>query len=588
MSQDKPPELVPEASPASIPEAPPEPPQEPPRPWRWWLLGALVVGLVMVFAVPALYREVRTWRGGQLAEEASRLFEEERQMGAWEKVRAARALAPADLMVTRTAAEIAQSLDPRVAVPLWEQVVVLSEGAREDRRALARVAVRTGQLPLAEEQVAALRELPVEPEDLVIEATLRQREQRFEEAMEVADELLAHPGVRPLDELFYVQLTQLHPEVEVQLAGLARLWGLLEREDDLALTAVGSLAQLPQGRADLERLIARLESAAELDRSQQLLRLSLLWRLPETEGVVIASAAGALFDLNRPEDRTELGQWLNGQGLFEASLRLVSEEQAKERRDWLLIHLDALARTGQWVQAEAILRSPRLPLEEPLRELFLMRSWLAREDARRAGLAWDRALAAAGMDLETLWTLAQYALRLGLNDFARGALERLARRPEGMQVAYGVLLELARQERDTVRLRELYERMRREFPADQAIRNDYAYLRLLLDREVEDARAEAEALVESDPRFLAFKVTLALGMLRSDEAERGARLLAGVPVNWREMPAPWRAVLAGCLHGFGQTKMAERVGEGIDPGTLLAEEAALLDASGVVSSIPQE
>ncbi len=309
---------------------------------------------------------------------------------------------------------------------------------------------------------------------------------------------------------------------------------------------------------------------------EKLLRLKLMLRLPGVDLDDILEESKKLFAIQHDEELAELGRWLNKEKLYAQSMTLISPEMALKRQDLFLIRIDAMAMTNQWEAIGEILDSPNVPIEPYINNLFKMRVYLEAEQVRRANLEWDKVLLSVSRDPEKLWFVVEYSLRLQLNAYARTALNKLTEIPSSMRRAYEALLRLEQQTGQTVAMRDILERMGKVYPDEPAVLNDIAYLNLLLGEKVSVSTEKARAMVLENPRYLAHRVTLALGYLRFGNNKDALRLLDGLQINWISVQPRWRVIAALVYQANERYDEAKQIIDGVKPEKLLPQERILM------------
>ena len=109
-----------------------------------------------------------------------------------------------------------------------------------------------------------------------------------------------------------------------------------------------------------------------------------------------------------------------------------------------------------------------------------------------------------------------------------------------------------------------------------ALRNDFAYLNLLLAAKLPESRQTAEELVGQFPESLPYRTTLALACYRLKDYTTALRVYEGRPYDWRQALPGHRAVYAAVLAANGQGKEAREQAVHIPPERLREEELALI------------
>jgi len=538
-------------------------------------------GLLLVLGLLAapLYRQVKVWRARHLAETALELLaSEDTAMEAWEKGQAAYSLAPGDYKTIRALATILSRGDPAQALPFWEEALNISEGAAVDRLKLVEVALVLKNFPLAEEHLAVLRgEIPSDPNYLQLQSRLYLGQNQLDKAIETASRLLDLDDIPDKAHLYYVQLSQLSQNAELQKTGIDHLWSLARRTDDLGLSALKNLARF-KGRnpETTPALIQLLETHPESGLAVKLLQLELELTMPGAVAEQLIQRAEEQLELKEPGKRVEFARWLNGKRLYEHTLKIVDEQSAMSRKDLFLVWIDAMAVLNRWEEIGRVLDRPGIPIETSLKHLFKMRAFRATDQLARADIEWEKALLATVSEPAKLWFLVNYASRLSLPDYARSALERLTAFPSSMREAFEKLLLLERGLGNTVEMLALVRRMEKVYLNDLAITNDIAYLSLLLNEEVENSVRKAQGLVEENPNYLAHRVTLALGYLRLGNSPAALRLFEGITLKKLNIPNQWHPLFVAVLRANGLSRQADGMEEGTDTESLLPEERNLL------------
>jgi predicted Zn-dependent protease len=487
-------------------------------------------------------------------------------------------LAPLDVEVVRAFAKILNRVDPPQAVTVWGILIELSGGAAEDRLGLAQSSLAIGRLDIAADNLALLEALiPNDPDYLFAKASFLASGNRYEDAVKVAKQMLDGSVVPEKAHFFYVRLTQLSPSVEDRREGVAYLWQLGRQSDQLGLSALRNLTGVVDNDTDaIRELIRRFDLHPLAAREDFLLTLELKLRLPEFDGDDVVAQAKTIFDPGNDESLIDLGRWLNQHRLQAETVELIDEDRALQRKDLFLVYLDALAYLNRWETVGPLLDRPNAPIERIFKSLFKMRYYHALDRERRADLEWKKALHAASGNPRELWYLADYAGRLNLGDYARSALQRLTNDLSERRRAFESLLELEQEGRNTIGLLMTLRKMEVVYPTEPAISNDIAYLKLLLDRDVEEALAMAKKMVSENPLYLAHHITLALGYLKADHVALALEVLAGLQVDWKQVRPRWRLIYAAALQANGRTAEADALIVEIDGRNLLPEEYAML------------
>jgi hypothetical protein len=461
----------------------------------------------------------------------------------------------------------------------WKRLLVLPEATPQDRQDAARLALQLRQLEFAEEQIQPLLAAnPETPEILELAAELAIQKGDRDTALAFAGRLLARNPQHHSAPLLQAQLLFSSPVAQQQQQGKRQLQNLAKGTDAPALNALRALTGgtlSAEERASLASALAA-HPAARID--DQLTAVSIRIAPEPAAKERLIDAAVQRFASADGEALTSLGRWTNQHGEALRTLGIISEERAGTHADLFLVRLDALASLGKWAEIQASLAREPNPLSPTHREVFLARAAQELGEVATAEVHWRRALLAAGQNPQLILYVAQYATKIGTPKIVEKAYRQLAANPAWTLRATSALVPIVESHGDSRALRDLLRQLTRLAPAEAAPRNDAAYLDLLLNEDVSAARTTAEALVRKHPEMLAYRTTLALAHLRSDEPQKARELFSGIRVNWEQCPPGWRAVHAATLAASGELQEAEAIALALPRDKLKAEERELLEA----------
>jgi len=550
--------------------------------WKSAILVFLVLSLI---SAALLYPSFRQFRAAQLAKAAEDLLEmPETSLAAWEKAQAARNLAPQDVAIARIAARSYMVIDPRGAVPEWRRVIRLSEGAAEDRFALAELLfVIEDWDALAKEMALLLQEESHDGLATVLKTRALLARGRDADALKFLEERMAGGLDDPHARLFFADLALLFDTPEVRRKGKRVLLDLADSTDSPGLEALRRLARLENyDLAEIYSLIDGLEAHPSAQREDRLLAASLKLRHELEPATAIISAVVESYDLANIGDLLEFGRWLNQQRQFEKTLEFLPLETALRRQDAFAIHIDALASLGRWRDLEAILGQPRVPIPDFLKAFYRMRIFLELGQDRRAAIELDRALLLAEGDPLKVYYLAE---RLALINRDGPLLETVVRRMVSIDAlqerGYQRLLAIGENSGEGELVWEALREMYRASPKNPMVKSDYLYIGFLLDELGTEHLSQAAELVEASPEVLAYRMTYFTGLLKMGELDAALSLVDGLPVDWREVRPRWQMLVAVALQERGFLRDARMLLGDVDRDQLLKEERRWLEAVGL-------
>ncbi|HZA55812.1 MAG TPA: hypothetical protein VE616_16300, partial [Candidatus Udaeobacter sp.] len=198
-------------------------------------------------------------------------------------------------------------------------------------------------------------------------------------------------------------------------------------------------------------------------------------------------------------------------------------------------------------------------------------------EATAATNEWQRALEAANT-LEKLLVLAGYAEQNKANDVADRAYSEAIKLAPKNRGAYDGRLRVVVSAGQTAKAQGVTGEILKIWPNDAAVRNQDAYLRLLLGASGEPAEAaerQAEILVAQEPFNWSARATLGLARLRLGRKEDALAAFRTVRATGSEPPGAL-AVRAAILAVTGYEEGARGDARNLGTQPLLPEERALI------------
>jgi hypothetical protein len=272
-----------------------------------------------------------------------------------------------------------------------------------------------------------------------------------------------------------------------------------------------------------------------------------------------------------------LATWLNNIGRPAKTLEVLPPERASQRQDLFLQYLNALGGLQRWNEIKDHLMSERFPIEPVLQHMYLAVAQTHLGSATGATNEWQRALEVAKTP-EKLSTLGKYAEQNSVNDIADAAYASAIKIEPKNREAYTGRLRLALAAGKTADAQTIAAEITQLWPDDAAVRNQNAYLRLLLGASGEQAEAaerEADVLVKKEPRNWWGSATLGLARLRLGRNKDALAAFRGIKATGNEPPGAL-AVRAAILALNGYEEGARNDALLLVAKPLLPEERALI------------
>jgi hypothetical protein len=336
-----------------------------------------------------------------------------------------------------------------------------------------------------------------------------------------------------------------------------------------------------EGVPPIADLVRALENHPRAKTAHQLLALDLRIHADPAQRDTLVAQAIDKWKSGKPKQLVALANWLNSKGEFQKTLDAIPLEKALHSRDLFLRHLDALSGLDRWEELKELLTSERFPLDPVMEDMYLARCSAQIGEETAAANNWQRALEAAGNDVQKLLTLAEYAEKNTAIDIAGAAYGRAA--AAKLRPAHQGQLRIAQQKQDTKKMHTVLAEMEKLWPNDTVIQNDEAYTRLLLVQLDETSRkSEAETiekvardLVAREPASLPHRTLLALALLRQDRAGDALAIYQNLNVPKNGLTPSALAVHAAILAATQHRDDAQNEAAQIPIDKLLPEERAL-------------
>ena len=540
--------------------------------WLWAVLfTSLAIGAV--FTARPAFRMVKRYRAMHLIEDAKEHESIKELQTALEKSYAAYKLAPLEPTVARYMAQIVQKISPSNAIDFWIPLVDQTQEV-QDLTDLINLAFQLNKLNVANKYLPILKEKdPESGQTLLLQSKWHALRGEFDLAAEEALKAARTENPPPDANGFYIQFSQMASQGVIQAEGIQYLKNLALKNDQEGLNALRTLATYSYNNdSEVENLIERLNHHPLAQSKDYLLALSLGQKINKVDANTVFKQAEILFKDASMEDKINLGRWLNSQGAHEKTLHCITMQEAFLRSDLFLIWGDAMAITGQWDALQKALEDPKLPLDETLRHLFLARVAEAQKNPLKADHQWNKAFAEAGKNPEKLNFLVEYAVKLKEYNYAAKGLQILTTIPTIERDAWQKWIELGLIAKDTNSLIKTLQKMSANYPMDPAIENDLRYMQILKGPIIDKSFARAEQFVIDNPMMLAYRITLALGLVRQNDPQKALDLLKDFPVNWIKIQPRWLAIYLGVLRANQKDTMASLMELNFNESTLLPEE----------------
>jgi predicted Zn-dependent protease len=541
----------------------------------WIVVGCLVVGSGTALGLH-LYRP---WRQERLMREAREAVE--RGDFAVASLHARRALqnSPDDVRVCRLLADLLEEGQNPDAVWWRGRVAELTPGSTDALMDWARVAVKFRKYFAADKALASVPAAERQRLDYLSAAgTVALESGRLADAEKHFTAALAREPDNAEHRLALGRVQVLSADYFQREAGRAQLRELVARPEHA----------VPALRALLASYEASGEPVAALRESERLVaqpahtfvdRLTRLRLLHRTEDerfpaalAELQSAAGPV-----PKNAGALLVWMGSAGLAREAIAWAMEREPKigrmpdvrqaiagcylELEDWLAV----LKFTADaWRQSEY------------MRHAYRAKAFRAQGDLQLARTEWNLATSAAQGQPEAIKWLSRIAAGSAWADETEQALWMALAAVPDPTWAVKELGQRFHEQHHTENLRRLATRKLAADPQDENLRNDFAFLSMLVGKETERALIMAHELFKKHPTNAAYASTYALALHLAKRSPEALEIFDRLPAEERTKP-PIAAHYGVVLAANGRIEEARRY---LDLGRLaplLPEEAALLE-----------
>jgi len=433
---------------------------------------------------------------------------------------------------------------PEAAMHACEQFLESESATWEDRVLAARIFLLNQALPKARELIASMAKTkPEDPEVQVLSTFLLFLESGYEEAFQKIEEY---------------EMAGNDSDTVIDMARFV----LNNRSEDLAPSEMNHL---------LDFIINHPNSGPNLKLSawSERIRMEPLKKEALYREAISSMEAYPL----------ELAQWLNREKRYSDTIELLSEVNLVESREFYSPLFLALLQTGNYKQAETLLHRMEDSLNSDQR--YLSRLLYARktENDSLFRQTWEEAFqySRESVNLKLALSLADFAHQAGEEESAYQAYKFAFKNnylpsPQAWARAFSYC-----HKRESAEfIKEMATRAAEKFPENPVFANNLAYVSFLLNQDSEKYFERMENLVNANPDFLPYRMTLGLGFLRQGKPEEALRLVQDLDLNWNEQSDQTRMLMAVILAANERRAFANSFVENINSDRLMASEQKLL------------
>ena len=438
---------------------------------------------------------------------------------------------------------------PNEALSLADLLIKYPGSSDEDRLGVIQLAQRLGNTGKAEEYLSTLDEENRFEEGS--EAAMRLERikavqlimgQQFEQGLQAVQEILATQPNSPAIQNLFESVMAFELPLEIERA-------LLRSYLDLPVASVRSSLSV----------IARLIEIDPLGEDQ--------WIEYATENL-----------LHREPVR--VGQWLTTIGAAEKIISSLSSKAEKSSNEYLLL-VNSYLEVEDPENALAALKLSQQDIDPTVVAYLKARILAQQEKDAEAFDYWKDAYqgATTGKTFPLLKNLGILAINLNQNVSALQALYTAFSSGIPFSSAEaGELLNLTLKYGNLQQSIEVTQYLVEKNPGEAGYLNNLSYFQFLAEEKVEDAVEKMRTIVEASPDVPEFRLTLALGLLKTGRINEADRLIQSTNVDWNKMGTRGQMIYAAVLAATEKRVLAEGLIQNMDLEELIPEEKALLEA----------
>jgi tetratricopeptide (TPR) repeat protein len=542
----------------------------------WIVVASVVIGGGTAIGLH-LYRP---WRQERLMSEARAAAERGDFAVASLNLRRALQTSPNDVRVCRLMAEILEEAQSPDAVWWQGRIAELSPGSTDAAMEWARVALKFRKYSTTEKALAVVPEADRQRIDwLTTAGSVAFESGRNAEAEKHFAAALAQQPDEPGHRLALGRVQVLSSDFFTRETGRAQLRQLAAQPEH-ALTALRALAASHEASGepvaalrDIERIL-QTPGYTFLD---ELTRLRLLHRTEDER------FAATLADLQSraatvPKNAGALIVWMGSVELAREAIAWATEREPKVGRmpEVRQAVAGCYLALKDWEAALKITATGPWPQGDYIRHAYRSRALRGRGERQLARTEWNLATSAAQERPEAIQWLSRIAAGADWTDEREQALWMAVANVPDPKWAVSQLGRRFHEKRDTANLHRLATRSLAADPQNDNLRNDLAFLSVLIGKEPERALIDAQSLHRKHPDNAAYASTYALALHVARRSEEALEVFEKIPAETRAQPA-FAAHFGVILAANGRWDDAAKY---LDLGRLaplLPEEAALLE-----------
>ncbi|MEM7147809.1 MAG: tetratricopeptide repeat protein [Verrucomicrobiota bacterium] len=549
---------------------------------------------VLAWKWPSIQARINSARAGSMVEEIDALIEAQNYADAEVVLRKANNLDPQNPEIIRLVAKYTEGGAPHQAISFLEALQYFDRATPSDEAKLLELYVKTNRFEDAEELVEKFLASPdTTSRTYEVIAELHRRQGKVDEQISLLEKALDKNPDNVEAKLSYAQARLASPIPDVVEVSWRDIIELSKDESLAGLRALESIRQVHgQFNYPQEDLLERYRNHPDRPRYGDPSVHLIEWDMyvyPKKRREIVENALNqwaADEELNSNDLNDRLA-WLNDRGFHgQVGAFLANPEML---RDPALVSsaVQALIMDGRFDSAKDILASLERRGDPALSAVGQA---LVAFDANQPPEEVDKLLRRAIRISEEegkpeyVIRLAYAALKIGRLQPAEQAFRAsVLHAPER---AYRGLAQIAERQGNLLETLENLENLCAISPNDANLIAKTTYLRLLLNRHIQEARTETDRLLADDPEDSVAKFLLSFYYYRTGNAKKAYHRSSGIKMA--ELNPRERAVLAAIRFANKDYQSAKRLMEGVSPYSFTPQEVQFLTESGLLKENEQD
>ena len=543
---------------------------------RWMILGPLLALVIVLLGATALgiMDKWQSRQARQMVLGMEEFFASGHQREALLRVEAAWRMRPDEPQVMRALAYVLEASGNPKALDAYEKLAASAEVSTADRQRYVEAALRFGRSDLAEGQAQILAQSGEEGFAHLVKAEKLQAQGNAAGAEGELREVDPSSAARDAALLRLAALLAARDSHAADAEAFALLSELSARQDTIGLEALAAgvtAGVVPP--ADFKGWTDRLAAHPQGNDRTFLLMQTARWPKDQDARRTIVDEVMARFAGAPVERKVAALLWLNEHEEFARGLELMPEAKARTNPDAFVLWLDALAGRGDWTAIEVAL-SKKGPLKDAFVSLFRARAAAHTGRAGTAQQMYARAVQLALTDLTQMPLVVAFLKTDGQKDLLVKSLQEALTGAPDQRGAADMLLQISKQSRSAVEMREAWSAIARARPDDAAAANAVIYYGLVTGIAPPPTLAERAGAKPSDIDLCTIR---AFALLKEGKSKEAVEIFQGMSLRSDQITPEQKAAVISVLAANGRLDQAEAMGATLDASGLTTQEVKMVE-----------